>query len=104
MRFFVLLMLALTVMLTGCESEKMISQETRTFEVTAVKRPKNFRVSLKDVENGRTYDRVRVGKRCSRWREVKVGSRVQLTEATYLSESGKRRIALVNKRKLCPGR
>jgi len=104
-----LLLCVILVGLVGCEKEVKTGQTTRSFEITALKKPvsgkhgRPFRVWLRDVETGRVYERVRVSRRCSGWRKVQVGSRVKLVEATYKSEKGRVRTAIENAQVICPG-
>lgn len=86
--------------LTACGPAPTSTTEMRTFEVTEVKRPKHFRVSLRDVETGQNFSRLHVSKRCHNWRKTKVGSQWQLPVTTRVYKDGSKRVS-VNARSLC---
>lgn len=69
--------------LLGCEFPKEIKRVEKTYEVTEIKRPKRFKVSLKDIETGVVYEMVSVSKRCGSWQKLKVGSQWKFDEITY---------------------
>lgn len=71
------------IFLFGCELPKEIKRVPKTYEVIEIKKPKRFKVSLKDTENGTIYKMVRVSKRCSNWQKLKIGSKWQFDEVTY---------------------
>ncbi len=88
--------------LAGCEAEQLVERRTQAFEVTVVKPPKHFYVTLKNVDTGQVFSDVYVSKRCSRWKEVPVGAHLNLSVATYRSESGVTRMVLENRSNICP--
>lgn len=76
-------LLATLVLLTGCNHGELVETTTQTFEVTHVDPPKHFRVTLKNVDSGQVFEDVYVSKRCSRWKEVPVGTELRLVVGTY---------------------
>lgn len=66
--------------------------------------PKRMYVKLKDAENGQVYSSVYVAKRCSHWKELKVGGEVKLIVSTYRYANGEQFTRIENARSLCPGR
>jgi hypothetical protein len=69
--------------LLGCEFPKEIKRIEKTYEVIEIKKPKRFKVSLKDIETGVVYKMVSVSKRCSNWQKLKIGSQWKFDEVTY---------------------
>lgn len=84
--------------------DKTIVESTtiKTYTIVDIKRPKHFRVSLQD-ERGRIFQTVAVSKHCNRWREVKLGTVVQLPTSIMTKESGKERWIDIEARSICPG-
>ena len=76
-------MLAGLVTLTGCTRGELVETTSQTFEVTHVDPPKRFRVTLRNVDTGQVFEDVYVSKRCSRWKEVPVGTEFSLVVGTY---------------------
>jgi hypothetical protein len=88
------------LVLSGCEHAVVESREVVTYKIVDVKRPKHFRVSLQD-NNGRIFKNLSVSKHCNRWREVQVGSMINLT--TDVMKLGDERWIDIHARSICPG-
>lgn len=71
------------IFLFGCELPKEIKRVEKTYEIVEIKKPKRFKVSLKDVETGVIYKMERVSKRCVSWDKLKIGSKWKFEEVTY---------------------
>ena len=102
--FKAVFLLVLLVLLSGCSMPEKVSSEARSFTVQDINPPKRMYVKLKDTENGQVYSNVYVAKRCSRWKELKVGSEVKLIVSTYRRANGEHFTRIENARSLCPGR
>jgi len=89
---------------SGCSGETAVKTEERTFEITYIKPPQRFLVSLRDVETNKTRELVHVAQWCGRWKEVKLGDRVTLRQVTYRSKNGQVRQVLENTYSICPDR
>lgn len=82
--------------------------ETQEFRVTAVRAPRRgkhsrpFRVSLESTKDGHAYTRIRVARRCSGWRQVKVGQIVKLEEVVRHFSDGTVNRRIANIETLCP--
>lgn len=86
MRCLFLSIIATTIMLVGCEPRKpdpIESSIRKVYEIVEVRRPKHFRVDIKDVETGRIYKNKGISKHCNHWQKLKVGSRWYFTEVVY---------------------
>lgn len=90
---------AMLVLLTGCEKTVVESQSIQTYTIVDIKRPKHFRISLKD-NTGRIFKDVAVSKHCNRWREVKVGTVVQLN--TMILKKAEERWMKIQAQEICP--
>jgi len=88
-------------MLAGCEVAEVESRKVVTYKIVDIKRPKHFRVSLQD-ETGRVFKNVSVSKHCNRWREVKLGSMINLT--TDIMKRGEERWVDIHASFVCPGK
>lgn len=77
----------LAIPLASCDSVIDRSSTVEEFTITHVKPPKRLQVDVVD-STGKSY-RVYVAKRCSKWRQIKVGSKVNLERSTYKYESGR---------------
>ena len=86
--------------LSGCEKAVVESRKVVTYKIVDIYRPKHFRVSLEDT-NGRVFKSVSVSKHCNRWREVKLGSIVNLT--TDVMKRGDERWIDIHASGICPG-
>ena len=101
MKLLIILLASLTL-LTGCGfNDEIVSQKLKTYEVIDVKRPKYFKVSLRDVETNQVFERLRVSKRCSNWRNLKLGSRWQFTEVVKMKEDGSKYSQINDVHTLC---
>lgn len=82
--------------------------EAQEFRVTAVRGPRRgkhsrpFRVSLESVTDRHTYTRIRVARRCSGWRQVKVGQVVKLKEVVRHFSDGTVNRRIANIETICP--
>lgn len=95
------IVLMVVVSLSACTSYTEAERTAQTFEITKVKPPKRLYVTLKNLSTNEVT-RVYVAKRCSRWREIKVGSTVTLTKVTLRNEQGEVSTRLEGKSILCP--
>lgn len=66
----------MSMTLVGCDAftGKVVKEEGRDYEIIHVKRPKHFKVDLRDVKTGEVFNSVYVQKTCPSWRRLKVGS------------------------------
>lgn len=78
-------LIALLVLPLASCSYVEVSRSDEVFTITSVKPPKWLRVTVEDT-HGNLYD-VSVSKRCSSWKEIKVGSKVTLLRIKYQSET-----------------
>lgn len=93
------------IMLAGCfKPDPVVSAEYKWFIITDVKRPKHFRVQLKDAKTGWQYQKYwHVSKHCNRWREVRIGQKVYLREIVRQGANGNRYVsAMEGIRDVCP--
>ncbi|AXF53074.1 MAG: putative lipoprotein [Caudoviricetes sp.] len=88
------------LMLTGCDQIVSEKSEYRQYKIVEIKRPKHFRVVVRDMNTG-TEHRVSVSKHCNRWREVELYSETALMSTTYTYESG-RVYTYIQGRSICP--
>ncbi len=97
----------------GPPEPRLVSEEQapRLFEITNRVGPRSrtknrsarpFRVSLRAVHGERTYSRERVARRCSSWRQVEIGSQVELIEITKTYDNGQVFHSLANIEQVCP--
>ena len=100
--------MVMALALVGCEQPVRVEGHQKAYQITDVRKPRSgkhsrpFRVSFKDVETGQVFARERVSRRCARWSEVKVGSKVTLTEAVYRYKDGTTKIRLEGVERICP--
>lgn len=83
--------LASTVLfLTGCNKEQPVKVENSTpiVEVIKVKRPKHFKVYVRNTETGDVFN-LSSNKHCSSWRNIKVGDRYQISRVKYTYADGR---------------
>lgn len=74
----------LALSLIGCgPSGEVVSSEVRVYEITEVRQPKHFYVSLRDVQTGRVFNDVYISKHCSHWRNAIVGTQWKFREVRY---------------------
>lgn len=101
-----LLLLCAIVSLAACErSERPVfhSQQINVYDVVDIKSPKHFRVVLENVKTGERRQ-VNVSKHCNRWRELKMGTRFQFKEVTYVYPTSQRFFSEIeNVKSICPG-
>lgn len=92
----------LPLALLGCGPMPAGSEtSTERFEVMGVRATKHSSATLRHVETGRVFDRVRTGRRCLSMRKnVPVGSQWDLPITTTRYEDGTSRVS-VNARSLC---
>lgn len=86
MKPIILTVLISVFLLTGCEPRQPDTVESRirkVYEIVDIRRPKHFRVDIKDVETGRIYKNKGISKHCNHWQNLKVGSRWYFTEVVY---------------------
>lgn len=95
-----LMLLISSLVLTGCEKTVVESQSIKSYTIIEIKRPKHFRVSLKD-KDGRVFKNVGVSKHCNRWKEVQLGTVVELN--TKILKRGDERWQEMETRSICPG-
>lgn len=91
------------IFLTGCEPHQPDVVESRirkVYEIVEVRRPKHFRVDIKDVETGRIYKNKSISKHCNHWQKLKVGSRWYFTEVIYQGKD-MRYVEIEGVRSLC---
>lgn len=91
------------IFLTGCEPHQPDVVESRirkVYEIVEVRRPKHFRVDIKDVETGRIYKNKSISKHCNHWPKLKVGSRWYFTEVIYQGKD-MRYVEIEGVRSLC---
>lgn len=101
MKLLIILLASLTL-LTGCGfNDTIVSQKLKTYEVIDIKRPKHFKVSLRDVETNQVFKMIRVSKRCSNWRNLKLGSHWQFTEVVKMKEDGSQYAQITDVHTLC---
>lgn len=76
--------------LTACEREKPISVENSNpiVEVTKVKRPKHFRVYVRNTETGDVFN-LQSNKHCNSWKNIKVGDRYKISRVKYTYADGR---------------
>lgn len=96
-----IVMLCVVLLISACTSYTEVERTAQTFEITKVKPPKRLYVTLKDLSNNEVT-RVYVSKRCSRWREIKVGSTVTLTKVTLRNDKGEISTRVEGKSSICP--
>ena len=96
-----LLLVSSLLMLSGCQIPDELAIEDRIFEVVEINPPKRYYVTLRDLKSGEVFE-VYVSKRCSTWRELKIGSHVTLERITYEKPSGELYYRYTDVRKLCP--
>ena len=89
-------------LLTGCSRGELVETSQQTFEVTHVKPPKRFYVTLRNVDTGQVFEDVYVAKRCSRWEEVPVGSHLTLTVGTYRTSASETFQHIESPDTICP--
>lgn len=94
-------MLCAVVLLGACTSYTEVERTAQEYEITKVKPPKRLYVTLKDLKTNEVT-RVYVSKRCSRWREIKVGSTVTLTKVTLRNDQGEMSTRVEGKSAICP--
>lgn len=73
-------------LLTSCDARTEVSSVAEQFTITKVKPPKRLHVDVVD-KRGQSYH-VFVSKRCSNWRQIVVGSKVNLERTIYRLSSG----------------
>lgn len=56
-----------------------LPSQKKTFRVLEVDPPKRLFVTIQDVQNGATYERIYVAKRCSSYARVPVGTELLIT-------------------------
>ncbi len=71
------------ILLSGCDAAVVLKSVEKEYEVIEIKRPKYFKVTLKDKVTGETYSRLSVSKRCSSWNKLKIGDTLKFKEVTY---------------------
>lgn len=104
MRTLVLLSMItlMAMLLPACDLiPQRVGAQAQRYEVISVRRPKRFRVDLRNVDTGEVFRHVSVRKRCSNWRKTQVGSVWTLTEATYRDRNGKTFHRVEGARALC---
>lgn len=79
----------------------VFSQERRTYEVVGIKRPKHFRLDLRDVVTGRVYENVSVSTHCNAWEKLKMNSRWDMTTTVYVYEISRRFTIDINAKGVC---
>lgn len=94
-------MLCAVVLLSACTSYTEVERTAQEYEITKIKPPKRLYVTLKDLKTNEVT-RVYVSKRCSRWREIKVGSTVTLTKVTLRNDQGEMSTRVEGKSAICP--
>lgn len=104
MKRFALLIAVLS--LAACDAmERPVyqSQQVNVYDVVDIKQPKHFRVVLENVKTGERRQ-VNVSKHCNRWRELKLGTRFQFVEVTYVYPSSQKTFSdIENVKSICPG-
>jgi hypothetical protein len=77
-----------TLLLSGCgPSDPIVSKTQKWYEITEIKPPKRFKVSVRD-EDGHEFSMLSVSKRCSAWQKLKIGSRWLLVEVVRQGKHG----------------
>ena len=95
-KFIVAVLMASTVLLSGCSDPKqVINQTLKEYEIILIKRPisfvkapRSFRVNIRDVETGKVYEAQTVSRHCSAWKRLEIGSKWKFTELTYKDTKG----------------
>ena len=90
-KFIMSAVLACTALfLTACENEQPVKVENSTpiVEVTKVKRPKHFRVYVRNTETGDVFN-LSSNKHCSSWKKIKVGDRYRISQVKYTYADGR---------------
>lgn len=77
-------LILVSIILSGCFERPVETERHRKlYEITEIKRPKHFRVTLKDVETGRIFANKNISKHCNHWQKLKLNSRWYFDEVTY---------------------
>ncbi len=71
------------ILLSGCDAAVVLNSVEKEYEVIEIKRPKYFKVTLKDKLTDEIYSRLSVSKRCSSWDKLKIGDTLKFKEVTY---------------------
>lgn len=103
MKYIMLTLILSVIFITGCKPPQPDVVESRTrkvYEIVEVRRPKHFRVDIKDVETGRIYKNKGISKHCNHWQKLKIGSRWHFTEVIYQGKDV-RYIEIEGVRSLC---
>jgi hypothetical protein len=88
-KLIVAVMMAATVFLSGCiEPKTVVDQKLKEYEIVGIKKPKRFKVDIRDVETGQVYFAQTVSKRCNVWDKLQMGSKWKFTEITYKDKYG----------------
>lgn len=69
--------MCLILSLTACEKRTVIDTTTHKVKVLEIDPPKKYRVTFEDTITGKTVKR-RVSKRCSTYKQIKVGETYEL--------------------------
>lgn len=89
-------------LLAGCTRGELVETTQQTFEVTRVDPPKRFRVTLRNVDSGQVFEDIYVSKRCSRWKEVPVGTHLTLEVGTYRTSASETFQRIESPYSICP--
>lgn len=84
----ILLAAAAIFAMTACKGPEPIRTVEKTYEITDLKRPKHFLVTVRDVETGQVNENLYVSKHCFEWGRLKVGSLWIFKETTYRWSDG----------------
>lgn len=88
-KIMVAVVMAATVFLSGCvEPKKVVDQKLKEYDIVGIKKPKRFKVDIRDLETGQVYLAQTVSKRCNVWDKLKLGSKWKFTEITYEDKYG----------------
>jgi len=82
-----LLAVSAVLTLAACMPEPVQTVE-KTYEITALKPPKRFEVTVRDVETGQVHKSLSVSKRCGSWEKLRVGSIWTFKETVYRRSDG----------------
>lgn len=77
-------LILMSIILSGCFERPVETERHRkVYEIIEIKRPKHFRVTLRDVETGRIFENKNISKHCNHWQKLKLNSRWYFDEVTY---------------------
>ena len=92
-KFIMSAVLASTALfLTACQREQPVSVSvenlTQHVIVTDVKKPKHFRIYVRDTVSGEVF-KLRSTKHCSQWRNINVGDSYTINQVKYTYADGR---------------